>query len=403
MRSRLHALLLLLGTATAILRCDSQSSRIFDVCETLARCTGYLNQEQCSGALDAAIADQRVTTSAVTGCAQCLGNHSTSVPDNTLSVHCTAQPWTHNPCASASSQVPRAWTADGHVVHGAGAACEQLLNGRACDTACSDVSLVLRARTSSGMRGQMCSRAASCADDFAGPECSDAAAHQLSCRPLELQLEADADVDACEKCLLDPQDSAGGKGDQPPSQFGRGAVCELMVDACSEVCRKTAASVPLNLAAQIARVCSADACFTPAAEAQFGPNAAEGGAAPDDSVGGASVGGASAGEGGADDSGRTRFARQPCFERVMTWLSDPKNAPRALCTECSSDAAGGAASRGHGSTAAGGETVDDCNSDRTAPRSQVAICAACVANKDCPSVTAPCAQACKKLPLGIVP
>jgi hypothetical protein len=392
MLSKLRMLLLLAGIGATLLRCDSEDSRIFDVCETLTRCTGYLNHQQCSATLQAAIADQRITTSAVARCSQCVGRHAPPQSSDG-SDQCAGSPKPRDLCQPPADKQPV------RVV----VSCEELLNDRACDTACEDVSLVVRSRTSSAMREQMCARAASCGDDFASADCRDADASVMSCRPLEAQLEADADVDACRKCLIEPLDLAAAKvnkTDQGTPQFGRAGLCELMVDACAEVCRKTAASASLNLATQILQVCKANSCFSPVSQTTFGPNANDGGAPSGDATAGS--GGVSGGGGGASaGSGGSSPAQQPCFERVMSWLSDPESVPRALCHGCGDGGSAGEASMN--SAGAAGGAFDDCLADRLAPRSQVAICAACVADKDCPSITAPCAQACKKLPLGIVP
>lgn len=352
MRFRWCSLVVVLALPTVVPSCEMAERRVVDICDTLARCSDYIQTETCDAFVRDALADRRMTDSDIARCGECLGRHD-------------GESFESDPGSGATELED----------------CHDLLVERDCDKACAGVPFVLRVQTAKEMRDGTCSRFTSvCGPANAAGQCKLDMEASFHLEGLEAQLQVDAAVKACYECIVTPQIDTVGLTDV--------AVCGSVVDACREPCRKVVAISPLlQTAADVVTVCKNASCFkvNPADEAGIasGAGAGAGGAGGADGTGGAG------GAGGmpADDP-------RTCMAKVFDIIS----------AETPTVPAGGAGAGGQAGEAAGGASAaggaGGAGETLLSIREKLQDCVSCVAPTPCDSIEATCGTKCHELVKG---
>lgn len=287
MRFRWCSLVVVLALPAVVPSCEMAERRVVDICDTLARCSDYIQTETCDAFVRDALADRRMTDSDIARCGECLGRHDGSFP-------------TDGGAAGASSDVPKGDLED----------CRDLLVDRDCDQACAGVAFVKRVQTAEKMRADICARFSKvCGPSNALESCKTDLSDSFHGKALEAQLQVDAAVKACYDCIVTPQ--------LDTEELTDVAACGSVVDACREPCRKVAAINPLlQTAADVVTICKNASCFvlpsvTPGAGGMPGDSptcmanvfAFIGDKTPTDDAGDGGSGGQAAASGGAGGVG----------------------------------------------------------------------------------------------------
>jgi hypothetical protein len=184
--SRKAARILLLLLPALLVQCVTEKDRRDGICHVLQRCTGYVNEAlDCSGHLEDAVEDGRISPSELARCARCVDENDTPTPEAAAG-------------AAAAAEV------------GANS-CEALLLNRDCDNACARVGLVLGAKTTLHMRRQAClaveeaCHVAACTDAF-----------PVESGDIDAQETTDGVVAACVSCIAEVPEATpnatGGSG-----------------------------------------------------------------------------------------------------------------------------------------------------------------------------------------------
>jgi hypothetical protein len=199
-----------------LLRCDTRADRVLDICRTLARCSGFLDEAKCGTQLTDALRDQRISRAGIARCAHCLGNHRSQSGQQ----DCEGEDDCQN--------------------------CESLLNERDCDVACNEVDYAQRTRTSELMRESMCKTLGSACGQSLHGICHDALAELYRQQPepgghgaggqsdlldLEESLDLDATVEKCWECTQGVAKALSRKRSEVSVE-----ACSLLVATCQASC-----------------------------------------------------------------------------------------------------------------------------------------------------------------------